>query len=807
MSWGLKKGWLQSCGWGALQLETAPPSLGQVVLDATSNSAIVSSAQTISVTMTVSALATAMLIGGHFGYSGHTGFGLTWTVGATVQTMGVTPNFDFILTSDNGAAAPADAKIGLLNPTPGAGTLTMSFSSTSDAMLLEAKSFIGADTLRGLSGAFSCAKFGTGTSNLVSIDSPIIPGGIQVVYATGISGTPAGSWNAGTTTYSKSSGGVTWGASAYQSSTVKQTFTLGIGSSVLWCASMVVVNAPSVLPSGSVAINSSNPISSGLTAAIVVYGNSTLTDLISAKIATPVGCTTDLSGGFGCGMAVPGSSTSAKADFGAFQPFPDGDWTYLVVANPPASGVQGVLVGQCDSGVAGFICCETNTDITSGLSGSISAISFNGAVQGASDLLRGVSGGTYHVGKADSNYHAFLGCRSGTTGITACDGADTTLHTNTVGSGSVNGSQHFAIGNLGNYTGGAFSANATLCLALVWNRTLSADERASMGAQPFQLFFSDGFLDTDVPSLSNRPTFNSGSSTLSWVGPSGGGVNNGSPIAQSAVLSNSSITISSNNQVVQHVNCSGAPSITSSVTGWTIRQSRINLGAITINSFGLLVPTPAEGGLIEDCEIFADGVTLAGGVALIEIGGGSTSLGNFTLRRCNIHDTGQHGIEVSNGPNTGKTLLIQDNFIWNIISSNTSGGGVDHFDGIYYGGGDPGQFTIDHNCIINENPQTAAIFCETFFGNIQNLSITNNWNWGGSYPMYLATKSGGTFQVGSVTVTNNKFGGGSNGPTGVTGVPNFPFSVDPTGFTHSGNVNLNDITVFATGPSVESFFP
>lgn len=73
--------------------------------------------------------------------------------------------------------------------------------------------------------------------------------------------------------------------------------------------------------------------------------------------------------------------------------------------------------------------------------------------------------------------------------------------------------------------------------------------------------------------------------------------------------------------------------------------------------------------------------------------------------------------------------------------------------------------------------------------------------------MYLATKSGGTFQVGSVTVTNNKFGGGSNGPTGVTGVPNFPFSVDPTGFTHSGNVNLNDITVFATGPSVESFFP
>lgn len=462
-----------------------------VVIDAIATVAKGAAVNTVSLNMTVGAAANAMRIVGNFGYSGHTGFGLTWTVGGTVQTMGVTANFGFLLTSDNGAAAPAIALFGLLNPTPGTGTLTMAWTGAVDNVLLQATSYKNVHTLGGLSSAFASSWFGIGTSNSAAPKTLFaIPGGIQEVFACGVAGTPSASWNVGTTIYSTSSGGITWGAAAYQSATATSNFTLGISASTLWAAATLVINAAYVLPTGVISVNGASPLATGLTAAIVVTGAVTLTDLISAATATPVGCTTDLSGGFGVGMAVPSGSTTAKADFGSvFRPIPNGDYTIVVIANPPAGGAQGVLVGQADAAVAGFACIETNSTDSSGqVSGSMSSIAFNGStVQGADDGVRAQNAGTYHVGKADSGYHAFGGRLSGTTMSTGCDGAITTQNQIAVSGTFVNTNQHFSIGNLGNYVGGALSAGCTGILVLIWGRALSDADWSSALAQPMQV--------------------------------------------------------------------------------------------------------------------------------------------------------------------------------------------------------------------------------------------------------------------------------------------------------------------------------
>lgn len=481
--------------------------ISPVAIDAIAPVATAANVQIISLNMTVSNAANALLMIAHFNYSQHAGFGVTWTVGATVQTMTVTPNFNFILTSDNGASAPAIALIGLINPTPGTGTLTMAFTSAADNLVMEAVSFKNTNILGGLSTAFAAAKFvpGGGTSNAAAPPSmPAIPGGIAMGFAGGIVSSPT-TWSVGTQLYNASSGADTWGSGVYQSIGTAGNFSLGINASVSWAAAGVVVNPSSVLPSGTIAVNHGNSISSGLVVAVPVLGKVTLTDLISGKTAIPTaGTSTDVSGGYGGGLKFPASTTDV-ADFGNFQPIPNSDYTVLVVANPP-SGVQGVLLGQADSSVAGFVILETNSnDAANGAPGFMSSTVFNGSVFGSDDGARAISSGTYHVGMIDGNYHAFAGRVASGVASVATDGAITTANSTAVGGTFTNTNQHFAIGNLGNFTGGTFSANATIVLVLVWNRALSDAELKSITAQPFQVL---NFLlkrDLDPASNDNDP--------------------------------------------------------------------------------------------------------------------------------------------------------------------------------------------------------------------------------------------------------------------------------------------------------------
>lgn len=477
--------WVQSANPFAVPA-TAPGPATNVSIDATSTASVhASAAQTISLSNLTITTGNALLVFMHFGYSPHAaGFSAVWDVGGTNQ------NLSFIETVDNGAAAPAIAVMALLNPTPGNKTLTMSFSTAADNMVMYAVSLNNVDT-KSLSRAFTAASFTSATSAAASMTLPAILGGIQFVVAGGLTaaGAPTG-WAAGPTSLYVDSAVGSWGAGAYQVANASNTFTQNIAASELWAIAGVVANPPAQLPTGTIIINGSNSIATGLAAAIPCMGNVTLTDLITAKTATPVGCSTDTSGGYGGGLSVPLSSTTAKADFGVWQPIPQGNYTILAFCNPTSGpGLTGCPLGQCDSAAAGFIDIETNVAFnTGGSAGFMASTAFNGSsALGVDDGGRPISNGTMHVGLLDGGYHAWAAKVSSGTPSMWCDGVNTTLHTGVVTGTYVNGSQHFSVGNLGNYTVSAFSAGCTIILVLVWSRALSDAEMASITANPFQV--------------------------------------------------------------------------------------------------------------------------------------------------------------------------------------------------------------------------------------------------------------------------------------------------------------------------------
>jgi hypothetical protein len=74
-----------------------------------------------------------------------------------------------------------------------------------------------------------------------------------------------------------------------------------------------------------------------------------------------------------------------------------------------------------------------------------------------------------------------------------------------------------------------------------------------------------------------------------------------------------------------------------------------------------------------------------------------------------------------------------------------------HYEDTYYGGGDD-ALTIDHDTLLNPQPQTAAVYTYSDFGQVTNLTISNSLLAGGGYTIY----GGGSTATG-VTVTNNHF--------------------------------------------------
>jgi len=93
-----------------------------------------------------------------------------------------------------------------------------------------------------------------------------------------------------------------------------------------------------------------------------------------------------------------------------------------------------------------------------------------------------------------------------------------------------------------------------------------------------------------------------------------------------------------------------------------------------------------------------------------------------------------------------------NNYIWNVSYSPAYGGG--HNENIFVQTSSNVQ--IRHNTLLNKQQQTAAIFLDSYNGNINNVTEDDNLVGGGDYCIY-ATADNDAYPVTNETITNNHF--------------------------------------------------
>jgi hypothetical protein len=257
----------------------------------------------------------------------------------------------------------------------------------------------------------------------------------------------------------------------------------------------------------------------------------------------------------------------------------------------------------------------------------------------------------------------------------------------------------------------------------------------------------NGFSDNDWPSLLNRPT-RSGN-VLRWVGPQGGGANNGHPVQQSMTLGAPVAgQMISSPGTYTGLNLSDTLTITASNV--TVRNSYISTvggyNVVRINAIGI------QNVVIEDCEI-------AGGGAASGVGGqngvfinNNIGGGGITVRRNNIHAVGS-GVASGDAP-----YQVTDNYIHDL-----EGAPETHFNGIQDNGHsthDGQPVLIEHNSINNNlQNQTDALMLDNL-GNLTNVTVNNNKLLGSKLSTAGVVYIDGSMGTGplSVVFTNNVVG-------------------------------------------------
>lgn len=219
------------------------------------------------------------------------------------------------------------------------------------------------------------------------------------------------------------------------------------------------------------------------------------------------------------------------------------------------------------------------------------------------------------------------------------------------------------------------------------------------------------YSDNDWPSLTNRPAFNSTTKVLTWVGPSGGGANDGNPVLQSRTLSSSgSITTSSNGQVISGVYIIGGEIVVNH-NNVTIQQCYVE-GTGADDTHQIFINSGKTGTIVEDCNLNGEtvGTTQGGG----NIGGAGASIDSATVRRNALHDHEQ-------GVRYGLTnLSITDNIFYN-----PTGNDSDQVE--MYGGSN--NVTIQHNTFqgVGVGGWNSAVNLTNYLGTIgPNISLINN---------------------------------------------------------------------------------
>jgi hypothetical protein len=216
-------------------------------------------------------------------------------------------------------------------------------------------------------------------------------------------------------------------------------------------------------------------------------------------------------------------------------------------------------------------------------------------------------------------------------------------------------------------------------------------------------------------------------------------------VPQGTVLTPSgSITASTPGQVIQNLDITGG--ITVKANNVTIKNVRVTIPApgcgpiggttSVCAAWGINISSGVGGTIIQDTEItVADGYTGAWGV---HNSGDDTNKG----LRIYMHEVDCDWWGVGD---------VRDSYMYAQGRIN-----ADHIENIYWGGGTGSVISI-HNTFFNPVDQTATIFTKTDFGNINTVTIDNNFLVGGGYILYGGTSGTGGTVVGPFTVTNNRF--------------------------------------------------
>jgi hypothetical protein len=293
--------------------------------------------------------------------------------------------------------------------------------------------------------------------------------------------------------------------------------------------------------------------------------------------------------------------------------------------------------------------------------------------------------------------------------------------------------------------------------------------------------------DGDWPDASNRPSISG--NVLTWVGPQGGGPNNGNPVKQTRTLgatTSGMVNSSSNGQVIEGIDTTGGMII--SHNNVTVRQSRIRKN--TPNDNAWLIQVTGSGCVIEDCLITNAGHQQGG----VNIGWNqlTTSPRNI-IRRCNVF-----GVE--NHTTTGTNFDTTDNWY-----HGSTGPDADMVE--LYGAGSSGgsqNVVVRHNTFDGRDTASGAylnsgVNCTNDFGGpVKNIQIDGNrFIQAGGYFNICDdnSHSSGTVQI---AATNNGFYGNLGfRRDGVTCNPNSGnyvlTSVDKT--VHSGSPTNGNGTI------------
>ena len=204
--------------------------------------------------------------------------------------------------------------------------------------------------------------------------------------------------------------------------------------------------------------------------------------------------------------------------------------------------------------------------------------------------------------------------------------------------------------------------------------------------------------------------------------------------------------------------------LTISANNVTIEDSDIDIANVSTGA--IRIGSGVTGAVVEYDSIHGTSATQAGNLqAAVWNTNYSDGANAVTIDHVDFYD----GQRILHGPGT-----LQNSFCLNNVA--VSGA---HQECIYEGGG---SITINHNTLLVDFTQTAAIYLSTDFAPLGTVQVTNNLLAGGGYTFYGGNTSSAS--VGSLTVTGNRWSRLYYSTCGYYGTDAYM----PSTYTWSGNV-------------------